>query len=219
MYIASEAFVGEYLLWSLMLSFWQWLENGQRLQLLSVTSMMIAAYDPKLLLIYWTIFLFGWISISLARLYLCSRVCMCFKHEVSILFFVLLLCLMLFQLVGFLDSIFCKSWAIWWMQVLQMESDVLNHLKFEMTAPTAMCFLRSCLALFTISQTVFLLVWMLISGLWQFFRRFCSVVERTSCEVCISDLAASSCLIYTISRVFTCLGQWISDCQFLCDCR
>ncbi|PRQ26608.1 putative cyclin [Rosa chinensis] len=37
-------------------------------------------------------------------------------------------------------------------EVLKMESDVLNHLKFEMTAPTAMCFLR----------------------------RFCSVAEMTS---------------------------------------
>lgn len=27
-------------------------------------------------------------------------------------------------------------------QVLQMESDVLNYLKFEMTAPTTKCFLR-----------------------------------------------------------------------------
>lgn len=28
------------------------------------------------------------------------------------------------------------------MQVLQMESAVLNYLKFEMTAPTTKCFLR-----------------------------------------------------------------------------
>lgn len=28
------------------------------------------------------------------------------------------------------------------LQVLQMESDVLNYLKFEMTAPTTKCFLR-----------------------------------------------------------------------------
>lgn len=32
--------------------------------------------------------------------------------------------------------------AIELLQVLQMESAVLNYMKFEMTAPTAKCFLR-----------------------------------------------------------------------------
>ncbi|KAL6208316.1 hypothetical protein ACLB2K_019267 [Fragaria x ananassa] len=58
-------------------------------------------------------------------------------------------------------------------EVLQMESDVLNHLKFEMTAPTAMCFLR----------------------------RFCSVAERTSCEV--------------PPVLFQCLANYISELSLL----
>ncbi|KAM1224984.1 hypothetical protein ACFX2G_044758 [Malus domestica] len=40
------------------------------------------------------------------------------------------------QFCYFTDNTYVKE------EVLQMESSVLNHLKFEMTAPTAMCFLR-----------------------------------------------------------------------------
>lgn len=39
----------------------------------------------------------------------------------------------------FLDN---KTEQLRLLQVLQMESSVLNYLKFEMTAPTAKCFLR-----------------------------------------------------------------------------
>ncbi|XP_050363492.1 cyclin-A1-4-like [Argentina anserina] len=61
-------------------------------------------------------------------------------------------------------------------EVLQMESDVLNHLKFEMAAPTAMCFLR----------------------------RFCSVAERTSCEV--------------PPVMFQCLAHYIAELSLLEYC-
>ncbi|XP_050374750.1 cyclin-A1-3-like [Argentina anserina] len=61
-------------------------------------------------------------------------------------------------------------------EILQMEFDVLDHLKFEMAAPTAMCFLR----------------------------RFCSVAERTSCEV--------------PPVLFQCLAHYIAELSLLEYC-
>lgn len=93
---------------------------------------------------------------------------------------------------GFANGIFC-------VETLEVWNDSSNgYLLFEVMS-----------SFFTIIQTRsdFVLLWMLISGSWQFCRRFCFVAERTS-EVSISDLSAFSCLILcTDNQVFTCLGQ------------
>lgn len=66
-----------------------------------------------------------------------------FKEEVSLLSFNFwsLHFLMASTIVAILPSLHYDS-AFVILQVLEMESSILNYLKFEMTAPTAKCFLR-----------------------------------------------------------------------------
>ncbi|XP_028954464.1 cyclin-A1-4-like isoform X3 [Malus domestica] len=89
------------------------------------------------------------------------------------------------QFCYFTDNTYVKE------EVLQMESSVLNHLKFEMTAPTAMCFLRRfCFAAQKTSEVPSEHFWCLVSYIAEL-----SLVEYSMLCYAPSLIAASAAFL------------------------
>lgn len=109
-----------------------------------------------------------------------------FKEEVSLLSFNFwsLHFLMASTIVAILPSLHYDS-AFVILQVLEMESSILNYLKFEMTAPTAKCFLRwkNC-HLFDICYLFTgLCVWNLTK--WNGMQAICTCCSRDKWGICL----------------------------------